>query len=144
MGPQVKRYPMTRKRCVKSMSRKLSPRRRRPLCVLCVLCTLCGEILLIVCCIVAAEVNRFSCEESKNYCGVKERFEVLRTTTVVGWRRRVPSLAFSIGVRRAGETKRHSSLRVPAHKSRAHEGTRDALLEMTVQVESEIREKMRE
>jgi hypothetical protein len=56
----------------------------------------------------------------------------------------VPSLTFSIGVRRAGETKTHSSRRVPAHKSRALEGIRDALLEMTVQVESEIREKMRE
>jgi hypothetical protein len=56
----------------------------------------------------------------------------------------VPSLAFSIGVRRAWEIKRHSSLRVPAHKSRAQEGNRDAPLEMTVQVESEIREKMRE
>lgn len=56
----------------------------------------------------------------------------------------MPSLAFSIRVRRAREIKRHSSLRVPAHESRAQEGTRDAPLGMTVQVESEIREKMRE
>jgi hypothetical protein len=56
----------------------------------------------------------------------------------------VLSLAFSIGVRRAREIKRDSSLRVPAHKNRAQERNRDALLGMTVQVESEIREKMRE
>ena len=62
----------------------------------------------------------------------------------------MPSLTFSMSVRRARETKIDSSLSVLVHRERCASKSPDACpwqvdcARMTVQVESEIREKVRE